>query len=156
MKTLYESILDDEDVLISKTKKDGKCPLFSLYYLYKQYESFEKVSDEDIKEVIASIGLPNIKNLVIKKYKNSMALYDQTLPNPNTTVCKIFVDNLTFNFTDFTNRKYDDYIILNLHDKKSVINKYFGGKKKYDEFCKKMWSWGFVQPNYWRFYYKFE
>lgn len=154
MKTLYESILDDEDVLISKTKKDGKCPLFSLYYLYKQYNSFEKISDEDIKEVIVAIGLPNIKNLVIKKYKHNISLYDQSLSNiTQSAVCNIEVDSLTF---DFTNREYNDYVIFDLHDKKSVNNKYFGSKKKYDEFCKKMWGWGFVQPNYSRFYYKFK
>ena len=154
MKTLYESILDDEDVLISKTKKDGKCPLFSLYYLYKQYNSFEKISDEDIKEVITLIGLPNIKNLVIKKSKNDISLYDQSLSNiTQSAVCEIFVNNLTFGFT---NHEHNDYFIFDLYDKKSVINKYFGSKKKYEEFCKKMWDWGFVQPNYWRFYYKFE
>ena len=155
MKTLYESILDDEDVLISKIKKDSKCPLFSLYYLHKQYKSFEKISDEDIKEVIASIGLPNIKNLVIKKLKNNISLYDQSLSNiTQSAVCKIFVDSLTFDF--FTNSEYNDYFIFDLHDKKSVINKYFGSKKKYEEFCKKMRGWGFIQPNYSRFYYKFE
>ena len=81
-------------------------------------------------------------------------MYDQSLSNiTQYAVCKIFVDSLSF---DFMNYEYNDYVIFDLHDKKSVINKYFGNKKKYEEFCKKMWDWGFVQPNYSRFYYKFE
>ena len=34
MKTLYESILDDEDVLISKTKKDAHNPFELMYLIY--------------------------------------------------------------------------------------------------------------------------
>ena len=152
MKTLYESILDDEDVLISKTKKDGKCPLFSLYYLYKQYNSFEKVSDEDIREIIISTGLPRAKYLVIKKYTDSFSLYDETIVGKiQVPICSIFVGD-----SDWRPHGEIDSIFIDLEEKKSIINKYFGSKKKYDEFCKKMWGWGFVQPNYWRFYYKFE
>ena len=154
MKSLYESILDDEEVLISKTKKDSKCPLFSLYYLYKQYNSFKKVPYEDIRQVITSIGLPNVENLVIIKSNDYISLYDESLANiTQSAVCKIVVNNITF---DFSSRESNDYFIFELHTKKIVINKFFGGKKKYEEFRKKMWDWGFVQPNHWSFYYKFE
>ena len=155
MKTLYESILDDEDVLISKIKKDSKCPLFSLYYLYKQYKSFEKVSDKDIREIIISAGLPRAKYLVIKKQTEYISLYDETMTNiTQSPICRIFAGRLGWIICGEANR--NNSMLIDLEEKKSIINKFFGGKKKYEEFCKKMWDWGFVQPNFWRFYYKFE
>lgn len=36
MKTLYESILDDEDILINNVKKDTNNPLIKLYGIYKK------------------------------------------------------------------------------------------------------------------------
>lgn len=43
MKTLYESILDDEDALIADTKKDTNNPLRLFHALYKQYGDLTKV-----------------------------------------------------------------------------------------------------------------
>jgi hypothetical protein len=47
MKTLYESILDDEDVLISKTKKDSQNWLLTL-----KLAMLNNASDEDLEEII--------------------------------------------------------------------------------------------------------
>lgn len=163
MKTLYESILDDEEVLIKNTKKDIECPLSVLFHLYNQYGNFEKIDDDDIYDVIKTIGLPNVKNLVLKKGWYGVEIYDQSMTKvTQDPVCSICVSKSRSSFTPslftpslFTRNDFD-CIVLNLHDKKSITNKFFGGKKKYDEFCKKMWDWGFAQPNFWRFFYKFE
>ena len=47
MKTLYESILDDEDVLISKTKKDSQNWLLTL-----KRAMLNNASNEDLAEII--------------------------------------------------------------------------------------------------------
>lgn len=47
MKSLYESILDDEDVLISKTKKDSQNWLLTL-----KHAMLNNASDEDLEEII--------------------------------------------------------------------------------------------------------
>lgn len=152
MKNLYESILDDEDVIIKNTGSDLKCPLLSLYHLYKQHKSFEKVSDKDIREIIISAGLPRAKYLVIKKQAEFISLYDETMTNiTQKPICRIFVGRLSWILCGEA-----DSMHVDLNDKKSIINKFFGGKKKYDDFCKKMWDWGFAQPFFWRFYYKSE
>lgn len=152
MRTLYESILDDEDVLINNTKKDSKCPLFSLYHLYCKYKSFIKIPDDDIRETIIAAGFPRAKYLVIVKKDDKFYLYDESIAN--LTQKPIF----EFFVCDYKWLSNDDNtitIFMDLFNKKSVVNKYFGSKKGYDEFCKKMWDWGFAQPNFWRFFQKF-
>lgn len=47
MKTLYESILDDEDILISKTKKDSQNWLLTL-----KHAMLNNASDEDLEEIL--------------------------------------------------------------------------------------------------------
>ena len=53
MKTLYESILDDEDVLISCIKDHN--PFELMYLLYKQYKSWKKVPKKHINSIINSL-----------------------------------------------------------------------------------------------------
>jgi hypothetical protein len=51
MKTLYESILDDEDVLISKTKKDTDNPFLLLSLLSEEDKNNEKIVLNIIKKL---------------------------------------------------------------------------------------------------------
>ena len=51
MKSLYESILDDEDILVSNLKKDAN-PVLMLYNLYMQYNDWKKISIDDIQNII--------------------------------------------------------------------------------------------------------
>ena len=52
MKSLYESILDDEDILVSKAKDDAKNPFILLRNLYDQYGDWKKVPIEELKQVV--------------------------------------------------------------------------------------------------------
>ena len=52
MKTLYESILDDEDILVSKSIKDSQNPFILLRNLYDQYGDWKKVPIEELKQVV--------------------------------------------------------------------------------------------------------
>lgn len=52
MKSLYESILDDEDILIGNAKDDAKNPFILLRNLYDQYGDWKKVSIEELKQVV--------------------------------------------------------------------------------------------------------
>ena len=52
MKSLYESILDDEDTLIGNAKDDAKNPFILLRNLYEQYGVWEKVPIKKLKQVV--------------------------------------------------------------------------------------------------------
>lgn len=53
MKPLYESLLDDEDVLISSVKDHN--PFELMYLLHEQYKSWKKVPKKRINSIINSL-----------------------------------------------------------------------------------------------------
>lgn len=59
MKTLYESILDNEDVLLNKSKETVQNPFELLYSLYKECEDLKKISVNDLKRIINLIDNPS-------------------------------------------------------------------------------------------------
>ena len=63
MKTLYESILDDDDVLIADAKKDTNNPLRLFHVLYKQYGDLTKAPQQDIIDVLSELDFPDFKDL---------------------------------------------------------------------------------------------
>lgn len=63
MKTLYESILDDEDVLMNDVKKDADNPLIKLYSIYKETGDLRK----NIKQSL-SIATDIMNTLKLSKY----------------------------------------------------------------------------------------
>ena len=59
MKTLYESILDDEDVLVKNIKKDSKNPFALLNTLLNQYdENLNAIPEKMINEIVELLKLP--------------------------------------------------------------------------------------------------
>ena len=68
MKSLYESILDDEDVLINGTKnhvKNAEMP----FYLLKQFEGKDLTKHRDeIMNILLNTRFPKLKNNV-KEYE---------------------------------------------------------------------------------------
>ena len=59
MKTLYESILDDEDVLVRNIKKDSKNPFALLNTLLFQYdENLNAIPEKIINEIVELLKLP--------------------------------------------------------------------------------------------------
>jgi hypothetical protein len=77
MKTLYESILDDEDVLVGDLKKDANNPFVTLTLLGKnEWDNEEKVLD-----IIKSLDFP--KYIKEKEKFNKDGLGVQIYPNIN-------------------------------------------------------------------------
>ena len=70
MKSLYESILDDEDVLIANTKKFINNPLRLFHALYKQYGDLTKAPQQDIIDVLSKLDFPDFKDLIMSVYKD--------------------------------------------------------------------------------------
>ena len=74
MKPLHESLLDDEDVLISGVKDHN--PFELMYLLHKQYKSWKKVPKKRINDIINSLPKANhpfyygLAPGVTKTYKN--------------------------------------------------------------------------------------
>lgn len=73
MRTLYESILDDEDILVDKTKKDSNHPLRLFYALYKQYGDLTNAPKQDIIEVLSKLDFPDFKDLNMSVYKGHVS-----------------------------------------------------------------------------------
>ena len=63
MKSLYESILDDEDILVADTKKDANNPLRLFHTLYKQYGDLTKAPEQDIIDILSKLDFPDFKDL---------------------------------------------------------------------------------------------
>lgn len=57
MKPLHESLLDDEDVLISSVKDHN--PFELMYLLHEQYKSWKKVPKKRINDIINSLPKAN-------------------------------------------------------------------------------------------------
>jgi hypothetical protein len=73
MKSLYESILDDEDVLIVNTKKFINNPLRLFHSLYKQYGDLTKAPQQDIIDVLSKLDFPDFKDLTMRVYKGHVS-----------------------------------------------------------------------------------
>lgn len=73
MKSLYESILDDEDILIAGTKKDANNPLRLFHTLYKQYGDLTKVPKQDIIDVLSKLDFPDFKDLNMYIHKGHVS-----------------------------------------------------------------------------------
>lgn len=77
MKTLYESILDDEDVLINKTGEEVKNPFIVIGKLIASSNKLPKdtTTQQDIKTVVEKEILKYLPNI----FKNSKHLFIQYL-----------------------------------------------------------------------------
>lgn len=73
MKSLYESILDDEDVLIADMKKNINNPLRLFHALYKQYGDLTKAPQQDIIDVLSKLDFPDFKDLIMSVYKDHVS-----------------------------------------------------------------------------------
>lgn len=84
MKTLYESILDDEDVLIGNVKKDSKNPFALLDALLNQHgENLNAIPEKRINEIVELLKLPKTMKIEPRCSKltywreQSITLYDK-------------------------------------------------------------------------------
>ena len=79
MKSLYESILDDEDILINDVKKDADNPLIKLYSIYSntrnlssQLDKVEPIVREILDDIKLSQYFERIRESSISVYKKEL------------------------------------------------------------------------------------
>lgn len=79
MKSLYESILDDEDILINDVKKDTDNPLIKIYSIYSntqklnsQLDKVEPIVREILDDIKLSKYFTRIRESSISVYKKAL------------------------------------------------------------------------------------
>ena len=125
MKTLYESILDDEDILVSKSIKDSQNPFILLYKLFegennwkdasfKHYTKAEKIVKDCLGNWLPKVVLENLKirfyddglGITVKMYiptdlitieKNTWGDWQGIMTNPNDEICVRFPNTNAWN-----------------------------------------------------------
>ena len=127
MKTLNdyikESILDDEDVLISDIKKDTKNPFILLDMLLNQYdEKLNDIPENKINEVVELLKLPKTMRIEPNRFRNRKA---QVL-----SLCDEHSSTITFLMI------YKDYIYIDIGPYHKSHEDLFGGKKEWKTYIK--------------------
>ena len=104
MKSLYESILDDEEVLIRKTKEIAQNPFSRLYNLKPE----EWNNEEILLEIIRTLEMPETVNIQLQTrngYSGSKEPF-----NPECLGVESFIFNKPGHFRQY-NKKVTYYII---------------------------------------------
>jgi hypothetical protein len=76
MKTLYESILDDEDVLVNKTKDSLNGSLIELYRIYQETGDLKKNGSNTSKLVSGIIDEIKLSKYTTQIREDSICVYD--------------------------------------------------------------------------------
>ena len=127
MKTLYESILDDEDILVADTKKDVNNPLRLFYALYKQYGDLTKVPQQDIIDVLSKLDFPDFKDLNMSVYKGHVSFSAN-----GKTIFRVSCER------DLANHTNREIVKLLLNSVKRVINIWIGSAASTKKYRKKL------------------
>lgn len=117
MKSLYESILDNEDVLINSVKDHN--PFELMYLLHKQYKIWKKVPKKRINNIIDSLPKPNHQ------------FYYGLAPDDSL---RIYVDGITAFTVTFP--QFGFRIAILLTDKYKDIEHIWGSKNERDKYFK--------------------
>jgi hypothetical protein len=125
MKTLYESILDDEDILVNKSIKDSQNPFILIYKLFegendwkdasfKYHSKIEKIIKDLLGNLLPKVVLENLKiryyddglGITVKTYipidlitieKNTWGNWQGIMTNPNDEICVRFPNTNVWN-----------------------------------------------------------
>ena len=125
MKTLYESILDDEDVLVRNIKKESKNPFALLNTLLFQYdENLNAIPEKMIDEIVKLLKLPKTMKIEPRCSKltywkdQSIALYDKY----SRKIVSIMINK--------------DYFLVDIGFYGKSHEDLFGGKKEWESYIK--------------------
>ena len=118
MKSLYESILDDEDVLINSTKnhvKNAEMP----FYLLKQFEGKDLTKHRDeIMNILLNTRFPKLKNNVkeyeYEIYQDFIIIQDVDFESTAGWICSIRINDA---FKYFKKNNPTDSIIIIFYKK---------------------------------------
>lgn len=86
MKTLYESILDDEDILINDVKKDVDNPLIKLYDIYKKTNNLRDNMRESRSIATNIIDTLKLSKCIIRVYDNRINVYHPRYLSANDSI----------------------------------------------------------------------
>lgn len=146
MKTLYESILDDEDVLVNKAIDYSKNPFVAIYNLFKNENDWKVASNKyhsKVDKIIKSSLSDWLPKVVIDNLK--IRYYDQSLGITTNTYSPIDLITIRENiWHDFIliNTNPDDKIsvsFLNPRSWNTAMRTYgFKTKKEYWEWIEKV------------------
>ena len=75
MKTLYESILDDEDILMGGVKQDLDNPLIKLYSIYKKTDNLRNNMRETLPIADNIINTLKLSKYIVRVYDNRINVY---------------------------------------------------------------------------------
>ena len=92
MKTLYESILDDEDILMGGVKQDLDNPLLCLYYIYKDIHNFNKDKKNVQKYSNELVKMLDLKNGSAQIFESSIIISATRFINP--PILSIYFDEI--------------------------------------------------------------
>ena len=92
MKSLYESILDDEDILMGGVKQDLDNPLLCLYYIYKDIHNFNKDKKNVQKYSNELVKMLDLKNGSAQIFESSIIISATRFINP--PILSIYFDEI--------------------------------------------------------------
>ena len=123
MKTLYESILDDEDMLVDKTKDSLNGPLIELYRIYQETGDLKK-NESNVSELVSGI----IDEIKLSKYatkirEDSICVYDdkhrkEGILNGGIINPKYLLFIIRFNSDDYINKRGAKLVMIELGSKR--------------------------------------
>ena len=116
MRTLYESILDDEDVLIKDTKRVSD-PYKLIKMLMK--EGDEKQISKSFKQVIDDYVISRLKQIPTLKNKEIEAFINPKFSLGKEMVIRFFNDNLAVDLMNITYNRLSDSLSITIY--KSAI-----------------------------------
>lgn len=86
MKTLYESILDDEDILIGGVKQDLDNPLIKLYSIYKKTDNLRNNMREALPIADDIINILKLSKYIVRVYDNRINVYHSKYLRANDSI----------------------------------------------------------------------
>lgn len=86
MKTIYESILDDEDILINDVKKDADNPLIKLYSIYKKTNNLRDNMLEVLPIAKDIMNTLKLSKYIIRVYDNRINVYHPKYLKANDSI----------------------------------------------------------------------
>lgn len=133
MKTLYESILDDEEVLMSKAKETSKNWFVILENMMSEYPSNKQdiinmlknneTFQKDIMNVFKDKSNIEIKDVVWESYERHIGIFHKhqqiLIPDIEFAYCK---DKSIYGNTNFV-MKFNNYYMLNLNTQRNIKSK---------------------------------
>jgi hypothetical protein len=86
MKTLYESILDDEDVLMGGVKQDLDNPLIKLYSIYKKTNNLRDNMRDSLPIATDIMNTLKLSKYIIRVYDNRINVYNPKYLKANDSI----------------------------------------------------------------------